>query len=151
MNVIGAVIAGLVGTLAMSLVMAMAPSMGLPKMDIVGMLGSMLQRDGNRPLGWGINLMMGIVFALIYAILWSTGIGSATPFWGLIFGAAHWLVAGLMMGGVPAMHAGVKAGTVQAPGVFMLNTGGLMAFMGGLNERSGAGRTWSHQVVRSWW
>lgn len=39
MNVIGAVIAGVIGTLAMTLVMAMAPSMGLPKMDIVGMLG----------------------------------------------------------------------------------------------------------------
>jgi len=132
MNVIGAVIAGVFGTLVMSLVMAMAPSMGLPKMDIVGMLGSMLQRDGNRPLGWGIHFMMGIVFALIYAILWSIGIGAATLLWGLVFGAVHWLGAGLMMGGVPAMHAGVKAGTVQAPGVFMLNTGGSMAFMGGL-------------------
>lgn len=38
----------------------------------------------------------------------------------------------MMMGGVPAMHAGVKAGTVEGPGVFMLNTGGRMAFMGGL-------------------
>ena len=132
MNVIGAVIAGIFGTLAMSLVMAMAPSMGLPKMDIVGMLGSMLQSDSNRPLGWGIHLMMGIIFALIYAILWSIGIGAATLLWGLVFGAVHWLGAGLMMCGVPAMHAGVKAGTVQAPGVFMLNTGGSMAFMGGL-------------------
>ena len=132
MNLIGAVIAGLIGTLAMSLVMAMAPSMGLPKMDIVGILASMLQKDGNRSLGWGIHLMMGIVFALIYAILWSTGIGAATLLWGLAFGAVHWLVAGLMMGGVPTMHAGEKAGTLQAPGVFMLNTGGLMAFMGGL-------------------
>lgn len=132
MSVIGAVIAGVIGTLAMTLVMAMAPSMGLPKMDIVGMLGSMFQGDGNRSLGWGIHSMMGIIFALIYAILWSIGIGSATLLWGLVFGAAHWLGAGLMMGGVPAMHAGVKAGTVQAPGVYMLNTGGLMAFMGGL-------------------
>src|SRR3972149_2704961 len=111
MNVIGAVIAGIFGTLAMSLVMGMAPSMGLPKMDIVGMLGSMLQREGNRPLGWGIHLMMGIVFALIYAILWSTGIGAATLLWGLVFGTAHWLGTGLMMGVIPTMHAGVKAGT----------------------------------------
>jgi hypothetical protein len=132
MNVIGAVIAGIVGTLAMTLVMAIAPAMGLPKMDIVGMLGSMFQSDGNRSLGWGIHLMMGILFALVYAALWSVGVGFATLLWGLAFGAVHWLVAGMMMGRVPAMHAGVKAGTVEAPGVFMLNTGGAMAFMGGL-------------------
>ena len=132
MNVIGAVVAGVIGTLAMTLVMTMAPSMGLPKMDIVGMLGSMFQTDGNRSLGWGMHLMMGIIFSLIYAALWSVGIGSATLLWGLVFGAVHWLGAGMMMGGVPAMHAGVKAGTVDAPGVFMLNTGGPMAFMGGL-------------------
>jgi hypothetical protein len=132
MNVIGAMTAGIFGTLAMTLVMAMAPSMGLPKMDIVGMLGSMFQSDSNRSLGWGIHLMMGIIFALTYAALWSIGIGSATLLWGLAFGAVHWLGAGMMMGGVPVMHAGVKAGTVDAPGAFMMNTGGLMAFMGGL-------------------
>lgn len=30
------------------------------------------------------------------------------------------------------MHAGVKAGMVNAPGVYMMNDGGMMAFMGGL-------------------
>ncbi len=30
------------------------------------------------------------------------------------------------------MHAGIKAGTVAAPGVFMVKTGGMMSFMGGL-------------------
>ena len=30
------------------------------------------------------------------------------------------------------MHAGMRAGTVQAPGVYMLSGGGLMSFMGGL-------------------
>lgn len=37
-----------------------------------------------------------------------------------------------MMGGVPMMHAGIKAGTVQAPRVYMISNGGIMAFMGGL-------------------
>jgi hypothetical protein len=65
MNVIGAVIAGII-----------APAMGLPKMDIVGMLGSMFQSDGNRSLGWGIHLMMGILFALVYAASGRSGLGS---------------------------------------------------------------------------
>lgn len=132
MNVIGAIVAGLAGTVVMSMLMAMAPAMGMPKMDIVGMLGSMFSKDGNPTLGWMMHLMMGIVFGIVYALLWSQGVGSATLVGGLIFGVVHWLIVGLMMGGVPMMHAGVKAGTMQAPGVYMMKNGGMMAFVGGL-------------------
>lgn len=132
MSVLGAIVAGVVGTIVITIVMRMAPQMGMPKMDIVGMLGSMFSPEGNRTLGWAMHLMMGVVFALIYALLWSAGVGNVGLLWGAIFGAAHWLVAGAMMGGMGMMHAGVKAGTMEAPGVFMLNNGGMMAFMGGL-------------------
>ena len=30
------------------------------------------------------------------------------------------------------MHAGIRSGSVSAPGVLMLNNGGMMAFAGGL-------------------
>ena len=132
MNILGAIVAGLVGTVIMTMVMNMAPQMGMPKMDIVGMLGSMFSPQGNRTLGWDMHLMMGVVFAVIYALLWTAGLGAVSLLWGALFGAAHWIIAGAMMGGMSMMHAGVKAGTVEAPGVFMLNTGGVMAFMGGL-------------------
>lgn len=132
MNVIGAIVAGLVGTVVMSMLLVMAPGMGMPKMDIVGMLGSMFDKNGNSMLGWALHLMMGVVFAIIYALLWSAGIGSATIVGGLIFGIVHWLMLGLVMAGVPMMHAGIRANTVQAPGVYMTNAGGMMAFVGGL-------------------
>jgi len=132
MNALGAIVAGLAGTTVMSMVMAMAPLMGMPKMDIVGMLGSMFTQDGNTALGWMMHLMMGIIFGLMYAVLWSLHIGAATLVFGALFGIGHWLIAGLIMGGVPMVHAGVKAGTVQAPGVYMMNNAGTMAFMGGL-------------------
>lgn len=132
MNIIGALVAGLVGTVVMTMLMIMAPKMGLPKMDIVGLLGSMVDKSGNQALGWILHLMMGAVFAVIYAAAWSAGIGSVSVGSGLLFGAIHWLVVGLMMGGVPMLHAGVKAGTVKAPGVYMLSDGGVMAFIGGL-------------------
>ena len=132
MNIIGAIVAGLVGTIIISMVMMMAPKMGLPKMAIWEMLGAMFSPDGNVALGWAMHLMMGIVFGLIYAALWAAGLGSVSVVSGLIFGIVHWLVAGLMMGGMPMMHAGIKAGAVSAPGVFMLKNGGLMGFMGGL-------------------
>ncbi len=131
MNILNAIIAGLVGTLVFTVVLMMAPKMGMPKMDIVGLLGSMFGKP-NQALGWMMHLMMGVVFALVYAFLWSSGVGAATWLFGLTFGAVHWLIVGMMMGMIPMMHAGIKSGAVKAPGLWMTNNGGAMAFMGGL-------------------
>jgi len=130
-NVLSAVISGILGTFAISMVMAVGPKMGMPKMDIVGLLSTMFGKP-NRVLGWMMHLMMGVLFALIYAFLWSQGIGSPAWLSGLIFGAAHWLVVGLMMGVIPIMHEGIKNGDVEAPGLWMTNQGGMLAFIGGL-------------------
>jgi len=132
MNILSAVIAGIVASLVFSIVLAMAPCMGMPKMDIVDLLGSMFSGKSSPVLGWMMHLMMGIVFAVIYAFLWSSGIGAATWLNGVIFGAVQWLVVGMAMGMIPMMHVGIKSGAVQAPGLWMTNNGGLMAFMGGL-------------------
>lgn len=132
MNILNAVIAGVTASLVFSFVLAMAPKMGMPKMDIVNLLGSMFSARTNQALGWTMHLMMGIVFALIYALLWSSGISAATWVGGLIFGAAQWLVVGMVMGMMPMMHVGIKSGAVKAPGLWMTNESGLMAFMGGL-------------------
>ena len=131
MNVIGAITAGLAGTAALTMVMSMAPKMDMLEMDIVGMLGSMFGKP-NRMLGMVIHLIMGIVFALIYAYVLSLGIGSATWLYGLIFGAVHWLIVGIGMAMIPMMHAGIKSGAVKAPGMWMTNNGGMKAFVGGL-------------------
>lgn len=134
MNIVGAVVAGVAGTIVMSILLAMAPLMGLPKMDIVGMLATMFTKTANTALGWVLHLMMGVVFAIIYAVLWSAGIGAAGAGSGALFGAVHWLIVGVIMGmGVPIMHAGVRAGTTKAPGYWMTANGnGMMAFVGGL-------------------
>ena len=126
------IVAGLVGTVAISMVMAIAPRMGMPKMAIWEILGSMFSAKGNNGLGWVMHGMMGVIFGIVYAALWGAGVGSVSAVIGIIYGAVHWLVVGLMMGGVPMMHAGIRSGSVQAPGVFMISTGGVMAFMGGL-------------------
>ncbi|RME41805.1 MAG: hypothetical protein D6796_15360 [Caldilineae bacterium] len=131
MNIAGAVVAGLVGTAVISMIMAMAPKMGMPKMAIWELLGSMFSAEGNTGMGWVVHFVMGVVFAILYAVLWSAGIGAATVGWGLVFGVVHWLAVGVMMGGMPMMHAGIKAGRVNAPGVFMMSNG-VMGFMGGL-------------------
>lgn len=131
MNIIGAVISGIVGTLAISMVMAVAPKMGMPKMDIVGMLSTMFGKP-NKVLGWMMHLMMGVVFALVYSFLWSIGIGSIGWLSGLLFGVGHWLVVGVMFALIPMMHVGIKNGDVEAPGLWMTKQGGMMSFAGGL-------------------
>ena len=131
MDILSAIISGLVGTIAISVVMPVAPMMGMPKMDIVGLLSTMFGKP-NRFLGWMMHMMMGVVFALIYAFLWSVGIGTPNWLFGLIFGAVHWLIVGLIMGMIPLMHAGIKSGDVDPPGLWMTNQGGKMAFLGGL-------------------
>src|SRR3970040_1743297 len=106
MNIIGSIIAGLLGTLVMTLLMYMAPLMGMPKMDIIGMLGTMFTgSEGTaRMLGTLAHFMMGVIFAIIYALLWSVGIGSPTWFWGFVFGAVHGVVAIVMMPVMTKMH-----------------------------------------------
>jgi hypothetical protein len=132
MKILNAVIAGIVATIVFTMVLVIAPKMGMPKMDIVRLLGSMFSAKSNQALGWMMHLMMGIVFAVLYAFLWSLGFGTAIWGIGLIFGAVHWLIVGMIMDMIPMVHVGIKRGAVQAPGLWMTNNGGVMAFMGGL-------------------
>jgi len=131
MNPVGAVVAGLVGTAVFTMILALAPRMGMPKMDIVGLLSTMFGKE-NRLLGWMMHLMMGVIFALIYAFLWSKGVLAPNWLGGLAFGAVHWLIVGMIMGMMPIMHAGIRSGRVMTPGLWMTKGGGMLAFFGGL-------------------
>ncbi len=75
---------------------------------------------------------MGIIFAFIYGLLWANGVAHVTWLSGLVFGAIHWLIVGMVMGMIPVMHMGIRSGAVSAPGLWMTNSGGMMAFGGGL-------------------
>src|SRR5712691_9710930 len=67
------------------------PFIRLSNIDVISILGSLAttNKQAAVTLGGAIHFTMGIAFALIYALLWSLGIGSATWWWGLIFGAIH--------------------------------------------------------------
>src|SRR3989442_12158637 len=86
-----AIIAGSTGRMAMLLLIYGGPLIGLPRIDVVSALGSLAapNKQDAVTLGGAIHFAMGILFALIYAALWSLGIGSAIWWWGLIFGAIH--------------------------------------------------------------
>jgi hypothetical protein len=133
MNILGIIIAAFIATLVMSMFMALAPKMGMPRMNIVGMLSTMFSKKAIPALGWMMHFMMGVIFALVYAFLWSQRIGAATWLYGMLFGAVHWLIVGMIMVMIPMLHVGIRSGEVRAPGLYMTGNGaGMLAFVGGL-------------------
>lgn len=105
MDLIGAIVAGLVGTAVMTLLMYMGPMMGMPKMDMLGMLGTMFTTGGSAHiLGGVVHFVMGAVFGVVYAFLWASVIGAPTWLWGLIFGLVHGVVALVTMPMMIRMH-----------------------------------------------
>jgi hypothetical protein len=86
-----AIIAGSTGRMAMILLIYGGPLIGLPRIDVIGMLGSLVAPNklDAVTLGGAIHFTMGVFFALIYTALWGIGIGYAIWWWGLIFGAVH--------------------------------------------------------------
>jgi uncharacterized membrane protein YagU involved in acid resistance len=109
-----AIFGGFVGTLAITLLMYKgAPMMGIPKMDIAAMLGSML---GGWTTGMVMHFINGVVlFPLIYAFVLFSKLRGAPVGKGIFWGVTLWLVAGLMV--MPMMGAGF----------FGTANGGLMA------------------------
>lgn len=133
MSLIAAIVAGIIATLAMTALMYLAPMMGIPKMDIVGILGGMFNRQtatnggvstssGNPVLGWMLHLMMGAVFGIVYALLWSAF--GLKPSWhiGLIFGMIHGLLTPMVMPMMMRMHPNppqMESGASSAMGMVL--------------------------------
>ena len=116
----------LAGTIAMTILMYLAPLMGMPKLDIIAMLGTMFTSNNtvSTIIGVMAHFMMGVVFAFIYVLLWSFGIGSPTWMWGLIFGAVHGLMVYLIMPMINRMHTHpveMEGGTKLAVGKLMVH------------------------------
>jgi len=126
--------AGFVATAAMTALMYAAPMMGMPKMDIATMLGTMFLASPGPALWLGmmIHLMMGtVLFPAIYGFALQPGSGSGTGR-GVLLGLILWAAANLMvMPMMDAIHPMVKSGMMPAPGFLMLNLG-VMAPVGSL-------------------
>ena len=115
--------AGAIATLVMTAIMYMVKAM-MPRqmtMDILYTLGSMmtLQKVPAYVMGSMMHAGAGIVFAIIHVALFvSFDFEDNLWAWGLLFGAAHWMIMGMMMG---SMHPRMKSGDVQSPGFFVSN------------------------------
>jgi hypothetical protein len=119
LNIQKVVIAGFLGTLAMTVLMVMGPMMGIPKMDMGQMLGPMnpiVQMP--YAMGWVMHFILGIVLTGIYASVFLNRLPSDGWKRGMIFGLIPFLLKEIMVS--PMMGMGLFEG------------GNMMMIMGGL-------------------
>ncbi len=128
-----AVLAGVIGALAMLVVIYAGRMMGMTRMDLLRTLGTMVRPDGSTRMVYGIgvmmHLMMGALFGLVHAGLLpgfdpSTD-GGATVL-GLVFGLVHGLLVVMAMPMMLDMaHPLVRRGDIEKPGIALTGFGNM--------------------------
>lgn len=124
---------GFVSTLILTTVLAASQGLGLTRMNLPYMLGTMLSpdRDRARLYGFGIHLVVGWAFSLLYVLAFGF-LGEAHWWSGMLIGIAHGLfvlVVGVSM--LPGIHprmASEQHGPsatreLEPPGFLALNYG----------------------------
>ncbi len=91
-----AVLAGISGTVIMTIITLLAPMMGMPKMSPPAMLSGMLGMP--MLVGWIMHFMIGIMFALAYTYLCNSRV-RIQNIWlrGAVFGFMVFIFAQIMM------------------------------------------------------
>lgn len=113
-----AVLAGLAGTLVMTMVMLMAPLMGMPPMPIGNMLADFMGIP--VALGWVAHFMIGTVLAIIYATVFAPRLPGNAAVRGALYGLIPWFLAQVMVN--PMMGAGFFASNTPAPLMMVLGS-----------------------------
>jgi uncharacterized membrane protein YagU involved in acid resistance len=109
---------GFAGTVVLTTILAAGQGLGLTRMSIPYMIGSIFtpDRDRGRLIGIGLHLVNGWVFSLVYIAafhLW----GGATWWKGATIGLVHGaFVLAVVMPALPAMHPRM-ASEIQGPTV----------------------------------
>lgn len=90
------ILAGFVATIVMTIIIFMAPMMGMPKMNIPQMLSGML--GVSIIVGWIMHFMIGLIFAFGYVYLFNPGVHIESKVWkGLLYGIVVLIIAIIMM------------------------------------------------------
>lgn len=107
------ILAGIAGTAVMTVVMYLAPSMGLPRMNAAEMLSGMT--GAPVVVGWLMHVMIGVAFALLYSYVFLHVVRvQNVPLRGALFGVSVFVlaqVAMFMMRSMVAPMAATPGGT----------------------------------------
>jgi hypothetical protein len=129
-----AIAGGFLGTLVFSTVVKAASEMALTRMDLALLLGTTVteNRRKARAVGYLFHLILGILFALGYAVFFQI-VGRSTWWMGGLLGAVHAVFTGTILVNVllPTVHprmATTETGAneialIEPPGFLMLNYG----------------------------
>lgn len=133
MNLGSVVLWGFMATVVLTTIMAGSQGLGLTRMSMPLVLGTMFTPDRNRagPIGFGVHVLNGWLFALFYAALFEQ-LGRSTWWLGAGLGLGHGLfvlvaVMPLIPGFHPRMaserHGPTPTRQLQPPGFMALNYG----------------------------
>jgi uncharacterized membrane protein YagU involved in acid resistance len=91
-----AILSGFIATIVMTMVIFLAPMMGLPKMNIPQILASML--GVSVVIGWIMHFMIGLIFAFVYVYWFNTSVHiNSKAGKGLLYGILVLVFAMVMM------------------------------------------------------
>lgn len=125
-----AILTGMVGGVAMSLMMVLARAMGLVDASIERYEGCMVtgqpEGGGTKAAGFVMHLMISALIGIVYAWAFAQFWGQATWALGLLGGIVHWALAGIMLPLMDGMSRCVKDGRIAGFGAFGAKRGGMM-------------------------
>lgn len=116
-------IGGLAAVAAMTMLMLIAPMMGMPDMNMGKMLGGVM--GVSAIIGWVAHLMIGIVWAMVYVFLVRDKLSFSPAVNGMLFSLIPWLLMQLMA--MPMMGMGVFSSA--SPVMFQMIVGTLIGHL----------------------
>lgn len=123
---LGAIVWGMVATIAFALFSMMGKKMGMTRMDLLDLLGSMFVEPGSSA-SKGVGMAMHLMNGALLGIAWAYGVGllnlPANWLTAMGWGVILWLLALLMMTTVGSVHPAIKSGEQEDPGPAATNYG----------------------------
>ncbi|MBI5060578.1 hypothetical protein HZB60_12465 [candidate division KSB1 bacterium] len=115
-NLTSAIIAGLLATAAMTMLLIIAPMMGMPKMDIGGMLAMFMGVPVT--VGWIAHFMIGTALAIGYALFFVRATSLSGTKGGLLYSVIPWLMAQIIV--MPMMGTPLFSGSMVLAGASLM-------------------------------
>ncbi len=117
-KMVRAILAGLAGTVVMTMLTYMAPMMGMSEMNIPGMLSDFMKMS--VVVGWVAHFMIGIGWALVYAYFAVEKIPGAPWQKGILFSLLPWVLMQMMAS--PMMGMGMFFASSSAPMMMVIGS-----------------------------